>query len=200
VHSTERSFRSKKVQTCSRRRIWPHCQDQGMVWPILPEICFWFQWLGIRLSIESELHIALLRPKNTESTTSYRDHKSIFVVPIDSHVSPLEIPLDRGGNVFWLDPRTVALVVGDHGNKTSDLYAVNIEFKPQGGFQTGSLNISGPPTLIGIFPTHSAINFQFREGHDYLLFSDYVYADGNLLTVKVRQFYPGLYFFLSNSR
>lgn len=39
------------------------------------------------------------------------------------------------------------------------------------------------PTLIGSFPTTTATNFRFSPVSGYLVFSDYVYEDGNLTSV-----------------
>lgn len=46
------------------------------------------------------------------------------------------------------------------------------------------LKISGVPELIGIVPTKTATNFRFNPQSNYLVFSDTVYGDGNLMTVK----------------
>lgn len=50
----------------------------------------------------------------------------------------------------------------------------------------GSLRVPGPPTLIGKFPTASASNFKFASAAGVLVFSDDVYADGDLTTVKTQ--------------
>ena len=47
-----------------------------------------------------------------------------------------------------------------------------------------TLTASDPPTLIGSFPTKTAANFRYSAKSGYLVFSDYVWPDGNLSTVQ----------------
>ena len=47
-----------------------------------------------------------------------------------------------------------------------------------------TLTAPDPPILIGSFPTSSATNFKYVPGAKQLVFSDNVFADGNLTTVK----------------
>jgi hypothetical protein len=94
----------------------------------------------------------------------------------------LEIPLANGGEVFWLDTRTVALVVKGNGSDNLELYAMSFKFEPEGGAaisQDGESSV-----LLGSFPTPTATNFYYVPTARHLVFSDYVYADGNLTSVK----------------
>ncbi|KAF8895353.1 Alpha/Beta hydrolase protein [Infundibulicybe gibba] len=111
-----------------------------------------------------------------------KNKKSIFLAPLESAVKPLEIPLAKGGEAFWIDSRTVAHVV--EGDKNLEVYALDIKFETERDGFAGTLNSPHPPTLIGTFPTKSATNFRYSRSSGNLVFSDYVYADGNLTAVK----------------
>ncbi|KAG2010138.1 dipeptidyl-peptidase 5 [Coprinopsis cinerea AmutBmut pab1-1] len=106
-----------------------------------------------------------------------RNYKSLFVIALDcDNVKPLQIPqLEKGGDAFWLASRTIATVV--EGSDGSELYALDITFET-------SLHTSGEPQLIGRFPTKTPANFRFNPHSSFLVFSDYVYEDGNLTTVN----------------
>lgn len=88
--------------------------------------------------------------------------------------------LAKGGEAFWLDNRTVAHVVEGDGNL--EIYALNVKFENQGGADV--LSTPDLPVLIGTLPTKSATNFRYNIISGHLIFSDNVYADGNLTTVK----------------
>ncbi|KAI9510583.1 alpha/beta-hydrolase [Russula earlei] len=107
-----------------------------------------------------------------------KNHKSIFIASLESAVEPVEIPLDHGGEVFWLDDRTVGHVVGDEESKTAGLYAISVHFT------SGALNAtSDPPVLLGKFPTASPSSFRYAAKAGVLVFSDNVYEDGDLTKV-----------------
>ncbi|KIP05181.1 hypothetical protein PHLGIDRAFT_74637 [Phlebiopsis gigantea 11061_1 CR5-6] len=112
-----------------------------------------------------------------------KNHKSIFIAPIESTIQPLEIPLANGGDAFWLDSRTVAHAVdeGEGNDKIKALYSWSVKFETE-----GAARISTPenPVLIGKFPTSTVGNFKFNGKSDFLVFSDYVYPDGDIKTVK----------------
>ena len=112
---------------------------------------------------------------------SDRNHKSIRIVPIESIVPPLELAFPTGGEAFWLDSRTVGKVVdeGEGKEKVKALYLINIRFEPDSVFIA-----SVTPTLIGKFPTNSATNFRYTGRSGFLVFSDYVFPDGDLKTAK----------------
>ncbi|KAJ7600794.1 Alpha/Beta hydrolase protein [Mycena floridula] len=105
--------------------------------------------------------------------------KSVFISPtVDSVVQPLEILLAKGDQAFWLDGQTVAHVVEADGKL--DLYVFGVEFQPTAGI----LKVQSERTLVGSIPSTSSANFRFVQSSGYLVFSDLVYADGNLTTVK----------------
>lgn len=113
-----------------------------------------------------------------------RNHKSIFIAPIESTVQPLEIPLTTGGDAFWLDTRTIAHAVdeGEGQDKVKVLYALSVKYETQG--TPGTLSIPGSPVPIGKFPTSTAANFVVNSKEGLLIFSDNVFADGDLKAVK----------------
>ncbi|KAF7299598.1 Dipeptidyl-peptidase 5 [Mycena chlorophos] len=97
--------------------------------------------------------------------------KSIVLTTLDA-TGPESLSLELNGTVFWLDNRTLAhaLVEGD----ALELFALKIN-------QADVLSVESPQ-LIAKFPTATASNFQYYNGH--LVFSDLVYPDGNLSAVR----------------
>jgi hypothetical protein len=92
------------------------------------------------------------------------------------------LQLAKTGETFWLTGTTVAHVVeGD--NKTLDLYTINVLYTPASGDTVASLQTESPK-LVGSFPTSSATNFRYSTAAGRIVFSDYVYSDGKLSTVK----------------
>jgi hypothetical protein len=110
--------------------------------------------------------------------TAVRNNKSIFIAPIDSKVQPLEIPFPKGGEAFWLDSRTIAHVVKNEESSFLELYALSVKL------DASTLAASDNPILVGSFPTASASDFQYIAATGKLVFSDNLFADGNLETVK----------------
>ncbi|KAI0789789.1 alpha/beta-hydrolase [Abortiporus biennis] len=125
----------------------------------------------------------VLVPVSKYSLKDKKNNKSIFLAPIESAAQPLEIPLANGGEAFWLGGRTVAHAVdeGEGKDKVKALYAISVKFETT---NVSSLALPDPPTLIGKFPTDSATNFRYSEHAGVLVFSDYVWPDGDLKTVK----------------
>ncbi|KAJ3752681.1 hypothetical protein EV360DRAFT_54805 [Lentinula raphanica] len=125
----------------------------------------------------------VLIPYSRYSFEDKKNHKSIYVAPLESSVKPFKLPLTEGGEAFWLDGRTLAYVV-ESESKILEIYALDLVYEP--GLATnasaGILN-SKAPVLLGSFPTTSASNFRYSTA-GYLVFSDSVYPDGNLTTVK----------------
>ncbi|KAH8113489.1 alpha/beta-hydrolase [Phellopilus nigrolimitatus] len=117
------------------------------------------------------------------STYAFKDkknNKSIWLVPLESAESPLEIPLANGGDTFWLDDRTVGHVVAGSDGKGHELYAISVKLSSQ-------LSTPGRPALVGTFPAGAApANFKYARGAARLVFSAYVYPDGDLSTVKAQ--------------
>ncbi|KAJ7175992.1 Alpha/Beta hydrolase protein [Mycena filopes] len=120
----------------------------------------------------------VLVPFSKYSLKDKKNAKSVYLAPLESTIKPLEIPLAKGGEAFWLDSRTIGHAVEDDGNL--DLYAIDLKFEAN----EADAFSAEPPTLIGSFPTTSATNFQYSAGISTLIFSDNVYADGNLSSVK----------------
>jgi len=114
-----------------------------------------------------------------------RNYKSIVLAPLDSpdQCEPLEIFLPQGGESFWLDNRTVAYVVDEH-KKHLSIYAIRINFTAPIGDSGLILSAPDMHTLIATLPTSSATKFRYLPASEYLVFSDSVYADGNIWTVN----------------
>ncbi|KAJ6563539.1 Alpha/Beta hydrolase protein [Mycena sp. CBHHK59/15] len=121
----------------------------------------------------------VLVPYSKYSFKEKKNNKFVYLASLASTFKPLEIPLAKGGEAFWLDTRTVGHAVEDEGN--IDLYALDIKFEANS--DVGVLSAE-PPILIGSFPTTTATNFQYSLSSGVLVFSDYVYADGNLSSTK----------------
>ncbi|KAJ7189841.1 Alpha/Beta hydrolase protein [Mycena pura] len=123
-----------------------------------------------------------LVPFSKYSLKDKKNNKSVYLVPLESTAETLEIPvryllliLTKGGEAFWLDSRTIGHAVEDEAKL--NLYALDIKFDVNSNALTAE-----DPVLIGSFPTTTATNFQYAAGN--LVFSDYVYLDGDLSTVK----------------
>lgn len=116
----------------------------------------------------------------TMLTRVARNNKSIYIAPLESTIQPLQIPLTHGGEAFWLDSKTVGHVVTNEGDKAASLYAISVKFTTEPDSQL----TPEPPVLVGTFPTTSATNFRYSSSTGTLVFSDYVYDDGNLTKVK----------------
>ncbi|OCH92867.1 alpha/beta-hydrolase [Obba rivulosa] len=124
-----------------------------------------------------------LVPVSRYSLKDKKDYKSIFIVPIESTVQPLEIPLASGGEAFWLDDRTVGHAVdqGEGKDKVKALYAHSVKFDTDSPI---ALGLPDSPKLVGKFPTATAGNFKLSAEANVLVFSDYVHADGDLKKAK----------------
>ncbi|KAH9969542.1 alpha/beta-hydrolase [Russula dissimulans] len=120
----------------------------------------------------------VLASVSKHSFADKKNDKSIFIASLESAVEPVQVPLSHGGEVFWLDDRTVGLVVGDEESRTAGLYAISVHFN------NGTLNAtSDPPALIGTFPTASPSSFRYAAKAGVLVFSENVYGDGDLTKV-----------------
>ncbi|KAL0961326.1 hypothetical protein HGRIS_006284 [Hohenbuehelia grisea] len=123
----------------------------------------------------------LMVPVSQYSLADKKNKKSLSIFSLASDVAPLDIPLPNGGEAFWLTGRYIAHAVPNESEKKTDIYVFTVDFRPNEGF--GGLHRSSePPALVGSIPTTTASNF--RWAHPYLLFSDYVYPDGDLEAVK----------------
>lgn len=116
-------------------------------------------------------------PFSKYSFEEKKNKHSVFVVALESpDVKPFEIHLEKTGDVFWIDSRTIANVVA--GDEHSEIYAVEIQY------DVASIETVGSSKLIGKLPTTTATNFRFNAKSSRLVFSDKVYANGNLSTVN----------------
>jgi len=114
-------------------------------------------------------------PVSKYSLDDKKNHKWLYIAPVESTVRPLEVPLTKGGQAFWLDSRTIAHVVPNE-DKGQDLYAIAVRIEADSVLTTSK--------YISSFPTTSSTNFQYVPGSGRLVFSDEVYEDGNLTSVN----------------
>ncbi|RDB17836.1 Dipeptidyl-peptidase 5 [Hypsizygus marmoreus] len=124
----------------------------------------------------------VLVPFSEYSLEEKKNKKTILLAPLESAVKPLEIPLEKGGEAFWIQSRTVAHVVEAEGGL--EIYALDVKFETESKGYAGVLETPESPTLIAKLPTKSATNFRYSAITGHLVFSDYVYPDGNLTAVK----------------
>ncbi|KAF8903097.1 Alpha/Beta hydrolase protein [Gymnopilus junonius] len=104
-----------------------------------------------------------------------KNNKSTFVVSLNqSDELAIQIPLDKGGDTFWLSSRTFANVV--QKDEDAEIYALDI-------VSNGETESYASPVLIGTIPSKTAGNFRYNADTGNLVFSAYVYPDGNLSTV-----------------
>ncbi|KAF7346501.1 Dipeptidyl-peptidase 5 [Mycena sanguinolenta] len=122
----------------------------------------------------------VLVPFSKYSFKDKKNNKSLYLAPVESKAQPLEIPLPKGGEAFWIDSRTIAHAVEDEGHL--DLFSIDLKFETNS--ETAGVWSADSPKLIGSFPTSTASNFQYSAQTSTLIFSDYVYADGDLSTAK----------------
>ncbi|KAG8679480.1 hypothetical protein FRC08_016957, partial [Ceratobasidium sp. 394] len=106
-----------------------------------------------------------------------KTNKTIYILPLQSRVSPVELPLFKGGNAFWLDDRTVAHVrPGSDPKSAQELYAVSVEYTTETTVTPES------PVHVGTLPNAPLSNFKYSKS-GALVFSAYVYDDFNLSSV-----------------
>lgn len=117
-----------------------------------------------------------LVPISQYSFDDRKTHKSLAVVPLESGYQKYTFPLPRGGDAFWIDSRTIAHVVEAEGEKKQDIFAVPVTY------EQGSVTI-GEPVLVGSLPVTTAADFRYSSSSGVLVFSAYVYADGDLEAV-----------------
>ncbi len=126
--------------------------------------------------VHSSSEIALVSNVGTAIT---RNQKSIWLAALETNGPPLEIPLAKGGDTFWLDSYTVGHVVAGEEGKGQELYTISVKLEAQ------SLTAPGPPALAGTFPAGTSVsNFRYSSDGKRLVFSAYVYSDVNLTTVQ----------------
>uniref|UniRef100_A0A0W0FUP7 Dipeptidyl-peptidase V n=1 Tax=Moniliophthora roreri TaxID=221103 RepID=A0A0W0FUP7_MONRR len=125
----------------------------------------------------------VLIPLSKYSFEEKQNKKTIYIAPLESTVKPYELPLAKSGEAFWLSGTTIAHVV-EGENKTLDLYTINVIYIPASDNGTVATLQSESPKLVGSFPANTATNFRYSRGAGRIVFSDYVYSDGKLSTVK----------------
>jgi len=124
----------------------------------------------------------VLIPVSEYSLKDKKNKMSLVLAPIESNVKPLEIPLEKGGEAFWIESRTVAHVIEADG--ALEVYALDIKFETESEGYAGVLATPKPSVLIAKLPNKSATNFRYSMHEGYLVFSDYVWPDGNLTSVR----------------
>lgn len=124
-----------------------------------------------------------LVPVSKYSMSDKKNSKSIYIASVESSIQPFEIPLTDSGEAFWLDSRTVGHAVAEGEDKAKDitLYGISVKYEPE---SSEAPLVSGAPVLVGKFPTSTAANFKYATKAGVLVFSDYVYSDGDLEAVK----------------
>ncbi|KAJ1303239.1 hypothetical protein OPQ81_011437 [Rhizoctonia solani] len=105
-------------------------------------------------------------------------NKTIYIIPLQSTVNPIELPLFHGGEAFWIDDRTVGHVrPGSNGKGPQELYAVSVEYTTETTVTPES------PIRVGSLPDAALSNFKYSKS-GALVFSAYVYEDRNLSSVR----------------
>ncbi|KAI0028452.1 alpha/beta-hydrolase [Vararia minispora EC-137] len=89
----------------------------------------------------------------------------------DADIPSYELAIASDGNAFWYDDLTLVIAIRNSTSRTTTLYA---------HYVSPEVSILEPGELIGTLPTDSASNFQFSPAAQALVFSDYVYPDGDL--------------------
>ena len=132
----------------------------------------------------------------------FRNNKSIFLAPVNPEIAPLEIPLANRGDAFWLDDHTIGHVVSgaassstsssapspnqasnSASNKAYELYVISVKLETENARTT--IKAPSSPVLVGSFPEGvTPSNFKYVSKASKLLFSAYVFPDGDLTTVK----------------
>ena len=92
------------------------------------------------------------------------------------------IKFEKGGDCFWLGPRTFAQVVS--GDDESQIFAYDVNPDSVNANSDHEEKPFTAPVLVGAIPSDSAANFRYNVDTRTLVFSAYVYPDGNLSTVK----------------
>ncbi|KAG8785786.1 hypothetical protein FRC12_017181 [Ceratobasidium sp. 428] len=125
---------------------------------------------------EGDLALVSVRQYSFEADKS---NNTIYILPLQSRVNPVELPLFKGGDAFWLDDRTVAHVrSGSDPKSAQELYAVSVEYTTETTTVTPK-----SPVHVGTLPNVPLSNFKFSKS-GALVFSAYVYDDFNLSSVR----------------
>ncbi|PCH40235.1 alpha/beta-hydrolase [Wolfiporia cocos MD-104 SS10] len=121
----------------------------------------------------------VILPVSKYSLEEKKNLKWISIVPVggSAQPNPEKIPLEKGGEAFWLDDRTIAYAAedGEGEDAVTALYAHSVQF---------TSDVSSAPVLIGKFPTSTPSSFKYSAAANVLVFADQVHADGDLNAVK----------------
>jgi dipeptidyl aminopeptidase/acylaminoacyl peptidase len=124
-----------------------------------------------------------LVPYSKHSLEEKKSAKSVYIVSLGSHgTDPIHVPLKKGGEYFWLASRTFAHVVTE--DNEAQIFAYNINLDSVKTDSDQDKMPFTPPALVGTIPSASAANFRYNVETGNLVFSAYVYPDGNLTAVK----------------
>ncbi|PPQ63625.1 hypothetical protein CVT24_004378 [Panaeolus cyanescens] len=121
-------------------------------------------------------------PFSQYSLKDSKNNKSIYVVSLKEDGKSLHIPLEKGGDTFWVGPTSIAHVVEKDDHSEIYTYDVSLD-QPSPDPPSPEPDVPLTPTLIGTLPTKTGGNFKFIPSTNTLVFSAYVYPDGNLTTV-----------------
>ncbi|VDC00715.1 unnamed protein product [Peniophora sp. CBMAI 1063] len=119
---------------------------------------------------------------NTVSQYSFETKKNEKTLVVTSLASKAQAkyPLEKGGELFWLDGQTLGHVYSTADHESS-LYALSLKVETESALSFDAT--PDPPTLIGTFPSSTSGNFIYNPSSRTLVFSDKVYADGNLTAI-----------------
>jgi hypothetical protein len=128
---------------------------------------------------------------------SYRFGKAIAIIPLPEGPyvakSPIEIPLEKGGEAFWLNNLTLAIVVNgtleDNNQAESPgtaserdlqhIYAIFLQM------EDAKITFSFHGTPVGRFPPGTnATNFVYNPKTSNLIFTAYAHPNQDLMTIK----------------
>ncbi|KAF8169251.1 Alpha/Beta hydrolase protein [Pholiota molesta] len=127
-----------------------------------------------------------LVPFSKFSFADRKNKKSVFIVSLESEGKAIQVPVRTHqhhccGESFWLSQNTFAHVV--EGEDNSEIHAFEVDLKALDGHLAEHAQAYTPRGLIGTIPSKTAANFRFNQQTGNLVFSAYVYPDGNLTTV-----------------
>ncbi|KDR82578.1 hypothetical protein GALMADRAFT_237969 [Galerina marginata CBS 339.88] len=123
-----------------------------------------------------------LVPFSKFSFEDKKNKKSVVIVSLDpSDGKVIQIPLEKGGDTFWLSSRTIANVVD--GDQNAEIYAFDVTLSSIATESDEDTKPYTSPVRIGTIPSKTAGNFRYNSATGNLVFSASVYPDGNLSTV-----------------
>ena len=118
-------------------------------------------------------------PVSTYDLEASKNNKTLWIASTASAVNPLEVPLARGGDAFWLDAQTIGHIVRPADDAPPQLLARSVKYSTHA--DDFALQ---EPYVAGEFPDVDVSNFVPSPDGQWLVFSADVYADRDLATVK----------------